>query len=99
MRIGKAMTLEDIHAMESINDDEDASTKMLRRAREQEQGRANLATVCRYLTIPKRDRTKAQTATLVKYLKQVKVFKDILLREGLSEKSESTSEHTEAAFE
>ena len=44
---------------------------------------------------PRHERTKAQIETLVKYLKTVKVFKDLLL-DG---KSGSSEEDDQASFE
>jgi len=54
----------------------------MRRVHANQTKHLNLKYIHKLLCLPKRDRTKDQIATLVKYLKTMKIFKDMLVREG-----------------
>lgn len=55
---------------------------MLRRIEEQKSNHLNINYIYKLLLVPKRERTKNQLATLVKYFKNLKVFKDLLIRKS-----------------
>jgi endonuclease III-like uncharacterized protein len=79
--ISHAHTIEEISHLENlVNSEEEASSRLFKLS----QNQLNIKNIHKLLLLTKRERTKAQLATLVKYFKNIKIFKDMLLREGLS---------------
>ena len=60
-------------------EEEDESTIVMRRAQEKTRGHLNMRNISKILSLQKRERTKAQLATLIKYFRNVKIFRDMIL--------------------
>ena len=79
--LSHANTIEEMSHYENlVQEQEDASQRLFKLS----QSQLNIKNIHKLLLLTKRERTKAQLATLVKYFKSIKIFKDLLQREGLN---------------
>ena len=63
----------------------DESTSVIERVQAGKNRHLNMSYILSLLKLAKRERTKAQIKTLVRYLKTMKVFRDLLLRDEQKE--------------